>query len=144
MIVGHCATLGQAQDLDHPQRAAVPAFRLFARLMDDPVFGPQVHGDVSAVTQINRHPDSLRELLQRRDWHARLLYGSDYPLPALPWLTSVSRLADAGLIDPLDAAPLKALQQLNPLAFDFALKRSLQWQGARWPARVFETRRLLA
>ncbi len=144
VIVAHCATLGQAQDLDHPQRIAVPAFDLFARLMDDPVFGLQVHGDVSAVTQINRKPEHLRALLQRRDWHARLLYGSDYPLPALPWLTSVSRLADAGLLDPLDVAPLKALQQLNPLAFDFALKRSLLWQGVRWPVRVFETRRLLA
>jgi hypothetical protein len=55
----------------------------------------------------------------------------------------VSRLADAGLLDAPDVAPLKALQQLNPLAFDFALKRSLRWQGARWPAGTFETLRRL-
>jgi len=143
VVLAHCATLGQARDLDHPLRPAVPAFRLFARLMDDRELGARVHGDLSAITQVNRSPDDLRTLLARTDWHGRLLYGSDYPLPALPWLTSVSRLADAGLLDAPDVAPLKALQQLNPLAFDFALKRSLRWQGARWPAGTFETLRRL-
>lgn len=144
VIVAHCATLGHAEDLDHPRRPRVPAFRLFARLMDDPALGALVHGDVSAVTQVNRDPDDVRELLQRTDWHARLLYGSDYPLPALAWLTSVRRLADAGLLAFEDMAPLKALQSLNPLAFDFVLKRSMRWQGQGWPAGVFETSARLA
>lgn len=143
VIVAHCATLGQARDLDHPLRPAVPAFELFARLMDDAEFGAQVLGDLSAITQLNRSLDDLRMLLGRTDWHGRLLYGSDYPLPALSWLTPVSRLADAGLLDASDVAPLKALQTLNPLAFDFVLKRSLQWQGARFAASAFETLRRL-
>jgi predicted TIM-barrel fold metal-dependent hydrolase len=143
VVVAHCATLGQARDLDHPLRPAVPAFELFARLMDDPELGARVQGDFSAVTQVNRSVADLRTLLSRTDWHGRLLYGSDYPLPALPWLTSVARLAGAGLLDAQDVAPLKALQALNPLAFDFALKRSLHWQGVRWPAGAFETLRRL-
>jgi mannonate dehydratase len=143
VIVAHCATLGQARDLDHPLRPAVPAFELFGRLMDDPALGPRVHGDLSALTQVNRSVDDLRTLLSRTDWHGRLLYGSDYPLPALPWLTSVTRLADAGLLAPADVAPLQALQRLNPLAFDFALKRSLQWQGVRLPASAFATLKVL-
>ena len=144
VVLAHCATLGHALDLDRPGRPPVPAFSLFARLMDDPSFGALVHGDLSAVTQVNRSTDDLRTLLARTDWHGRLLYGSDYPLPALPWLTSVSRLQQAGLLAAEDVAPLKRLQALNPLAFDFALKRSLRAEGQRWPAGVFETMDRLA
>jgi len=144
VIVAHCATLGQAQDLDHPQRGRVPAFELFTRLMDDASLGSRFHGDISAITQVNRSTADAKALLQRTDWHARLLYGSDYPLPGLAWLTSVPRLAGAGLLAAADVAVLKRLQSLNPLAFDFVLKRRLQWQGQGFAPGVFESRRLLA
>ncbi|MCU0775474.1 MAG: amidohydrolase, partial [Ideonella sp.] len=93
VIVAHCASLGDAADLDAPGRPSVPAFELFARLMDDPAHGAQVRGDLSAITQVNRRPEVLRAVLTRTDWHARLLWGSDYPLPAIDWLTSAPRLA---------------------------------------------------
>ena len=144
VIVAHCATLGQAQDLDHPGRGRVPAFELFARLMDDASLGSRFHGDISAITQVNRSTADVQALLQRTDWHGRLLYGSDYPLPGLAWLTSVPRLADAGLLAADDVMPLKRLQSLNPLAFDFVLKRCLQWQGRGFAPGVFESKRLLA
>lgn len=137
VIVAHCATLGEAVDLDHPLRPRVPAFALFARLMDEPRHAGLLHGDISAVTQINRASADLRRLLEREDWHGRLMYGSDYPLPGLGWLTSVRRLASAGLLDTTDVAPLQALQSLNPLAFDFALKRCLSWRGRRFADGVF-------
>jgi mannonate dehydratase len=140
VIVAHGATLGEALDLDHPRRPRVPAFALFSRLMDERAHAGLVHGDISAVTQINRSTADLRRLLEREDWHARLLHGSDYPLPGLGWLTSVRRLATAGLLDAADVAPLQALQGLNPLAFDFALKRCLRWQGRRFADGVFAFR----
>jgi uncharacterized protein len=143
VIVAHCASLGQAQDLDRQGRPLVPAFDLFARLMDDPSLGARVHGDISAVTQVNRPADVLRSLLQRHDWHGRLLFGSDYPLPALSWLTSATRLARAGLLAMDEVPALERLQALNPLAFDFALKRRLQWQGQGFSTNVFETARHL-
>jgi mannonate dehydratase len=143
VIVAHCASLGEAVDLDAPGRPRVPAFSLFARLMDDPSLGPRVHGDLSAVTQVNRRPEVLRTLLERRDWHARLLWGSDYPLPAIDWLTSASRLARAGLLDESRVEAIEQLQLLNPLAFDFVLKRTLAAGGSRFAASVFETARLL-
>lgn len=47
-----------------------------------------LYGDISALTQVN-HAGSLPRLLAHRELHARLLYGSDMPLPATavvsPW-----------------------------------------------------------
>lgn len=142
VIVAHCASLGEAADLDAPSQPRVPAFDLFARLMDDPSLGQRVRGDLSAVTQVNRSPRVLQTLLQRQDWHHRLLWGSDYPLPAIDWLTSAPRLARHGLLDPALGEPLERLQRLSPLAFDFTLKRCLQFEGQRLAASVFEARAL--
>jgi hypothetical protein len=69
-----------------------------------------------------------------------LLWGSDYPLPAIGWLTSAGRLARDGLLAEDDAAPLERLQSLNPMAFDFALKRSIRHAGRAFDVGVFETR----
>lgn len=138
VIAAHCASLGTAEDLDATSRRRVPAFALFARLMDEQ---PGLHGDVSAVAQRNRDPALLRTLLQRDDWHDRLLQGSDHPLPGLAVLTSLPRLVDAGLLAAADAAPLAALRRANPLLFDLVLKRRLAWQGQRFGRAVFETRR---
>lgn len=137
VIVAHCASLGSAEDLDRRSGARRPAFELFARLMDEQ---PGLRGDVSAVAQRNRDPAVLRTLLQRDDWHDRLLQGSDHPLPGLAVLTSLPRLVDAGLLAAADAAPLAALRRANPLLFDLVLKRHLAWQGQRFGRAVFETR----
>jgi uncharacterized protein len=144
VIVAHCASLGEAVDLDAPGQPKARAFDLFVRLMEDAAFGHRVYGDLSAVTQINRRPMVLQRLLERRDWHSRLLWGSDYPLPAIGWLTDAHRLADAGLLDEADVEPLERLQTLNPMAFDFALKRRLRRDKSTFSADVFEARRVLA
>jgi predicted TIM-barrel fold metal-dependent hydrolase len=137
VIAAHCASLGLAEDLDARSRRRLPAFQLFARLMDEQ---PGLRGDVSAITQRNRDPEVARTLLRRTDWHARLLQGSDHPLPGLAVLTSLPRLVDAGLLAETDAAPLAALRRANPLLFDLVLKRRLGWQGQRFGSAVFQTR----
>ena len=81
VVVAHCASLGTGRDLDRGGDEMLSNFELFARLMDDPRYARNIAGDISAVTQGNR-VDVLATLLARRDWHARLLNGSDYPLPA--------------------------------------------------------------
>ena len=117
----------------------VPNLALFARLMDAPAFKGRVFGDISAVTLSNRG-DSLRTLLERSDWHARLLNGSDYPLPGIPPLISPDLLAQRGWL-PSDAVPvLREIREHNALLFDFVLKRSLASGSARFPRGVFETR----
>jgi len=144
VIAAHCASLGKAEDLDHPSRGAVPAFDLFARLMDERGHEGRLLGDVSALFQRNRSVDCWRTVLARDDWHARLLHGSDYPLPGLGPLYSLAALVRAGLLDPALMRPLQGLRRRNPLLFDLALKRVLRAGGAGLANAVFDTRAHLA
>lgn len=144
VIVAHCASLGQAADLDRASTPEVPAFQLFARLMDERAFEGRLFGDISAVFQRNRRPEVWQALLERSHqgpWQGRLLHGSDYPLPGLKWLTSLPKLRAAGLLAEADEAPLTELREHNPLLFDLALKRCLRRGPARLGTEVFSTRR---
>ena len=142
VIVAHAASLGHAADLDRPSAPRSPAFELWARLMDEPAWRELLFADISAVFQVNRGVRVWRTLLQRDDWHARLLHGSDYPLPGVMPLYSPARLAAAGLLDERDVAPLQSIREHNPLLFDFVLKRRLRLGHARLHDAVFDTRRL--
>lgn len=141
VIVAHCASTGSDVDLDRGRNGAeVSSFELFARLMDDPRYAGRVFGDISAVVQINRDPGVVRRIVERSDWHARLLNGSDYPLPGVMPLVSVRRLVAHGLLEARAGEELKAIRAHNPLLFDFALKRALRAGNTRLSAQVFHTR----
>ena len=73
-------------------------------------------------------------------WHARLLNGSDYPLPGLMPIFSPDSLVAAGLLDASAAPVLTEIRKHNVLLFDFVTKRALRAEGKRLPASVFETR----
>lgn len=141
VVIAHCASDGDDQDIDRGANGPrETSFTLFARMMDEPRYAGLLYADISALTQYNR-AWALKAVMQRDDWHPRLLNGSDYPLPGVMPLFSASDTADLGLLDP-DAVPL--LQQIrahNPLQFDFALKRLLRVGRQPLPASVFETRR---
>jgi mannonate dehydratase len=79
-------------------------------------------------------------VIGREDWHARLLNGSDYPLPGVFPLYSVDYLVQLGCIEKSAAPLLKGLREHNPLLFDFVLKRSLRAAGKRLASGIFETR----
>ena len=49
VVVAHCASLGVGRDLDRGGSAVAANFEMFARLMDDPQYGPTLAGDISAV-----------------------------------------------------------------------------------------------
>ena len=134
VVVAHCASHGDDLDDDGRRR---PSFELLARLLDANT--PGLYADISAVTQFNR-AEVLETLLTRRDWHGRLLNGSDYPLPGIVPLISLYQLVRLELLD-AEATPfLNALREHNPLLFDFALKRLLRKNGAGFADTVFETR----
>jgi mannonate dehydratase len=141
VIVAHAASLGRADDLDRASRPRVPAFDLLSRLLDEPQWQPLLRADISALFQVNRSPHAWRAVLRRADWHARLLHGSDYPLPGVPSLTSPGLLAAEGLLDETAVALLRRIREHNALLFDFVLKRHLRDGSARLDAGVFETRR---
>jgi predicted TIM-barrel fold metal-dependent hydrolase len=141
VVIAHCASDGNDQDMDQGAEAKrVKSFELFARLMDEPLYINRLYGDISALTQINR-AWVLKTVLQRSDWHSRLLNGSDYPLPGVMPLFSASALADSDLLEPAVVPVLQAIRKYNPLLFDFALKRLLKFEHHVFPSSVFETRR---
>jgi mannonate dehydratase len=141
VIAAHCASLGRGVDLDRgPDGPRVSNFDLFGRLMREPRWEGLLHGDLSAVVQRNRASECLGPLLERGEWHGRLLFGSDYPLPGIIPLISVKDLAAQGLLRPDDVPVLVEIRRHNPLLFDFVLKRRLAWQGRRFARSVFETR----
>lgn len=139
VVVAHCASIGNDADLDRGG-GDVPSFELFARLMDVPRYERNLFGDVSAITQRNRDIGVLRAIVARREWHGRLLNGSDYPLPGVMPLFAPRDLAAAGLLDASAVDALERIQRHNPLLFDFVLKRHLRVDGVRLPASIFHTR----
>lgn len=145
VVVAHCASDGDDQDTDQGTARGmggprVKSFDLFARLMDEPRYATKLYADISALTQLNR-AWALKAVLQRADWHPRLLNGSDYPLPGVMPLFSASSMADRGLLAPAAVPLLQEVRAHNPLLFDFALKRLLRLEQHQFPSSVFETRR---
>jgi mannonate dehydratase len=141
VVVAHCASMGQDRDLDLGANGPpVDSFELFARLMDEPRYARLLHGDISAVTQVNRAGGALARLIEREDWHPRLLNGSDYPLPGVMPIFSVDYLVNVGLLDKNSGPVLTEIRQHNPLLFDFVLKRGLRSNGKALAASIFETR----
>ena len=142
VVVAHCASMGEDRDLDRGASGPyVESFSLFRRMMDDRKFEKHLFGDISAMTQVNRAGPVLAEVLERSEWHPRLLNGSDYPLPGVMPVYSVDYLVSLGLLDGSAAAPLKEIRLHNPLLFDFVLKRQLRAHGKSFSTAVFQTRR---
>ena len=81
----------------------------------------------------------LRYVVKRTDWHARLLNGSDYPLPGYIPEVSIRRLVEERFIARALEPVLGELRQYDPLLFDLVLKRHLEADGTRFAASVFET-----
>jgi uncharacterized protein len=141
VVVAHCASAGTDIDLDRGANGpAVDSFALFARLMDDPRWEGRLYGDISALTQVNRVGPPLARVLEKTEWHARLLNGSDYPLPGIMPLYSLERMVELGFLERAAAPVLSAVRGYNALLFDFVLKRNLRRQGKRLSDAVFQTR----
>jgi mannonate dehydratase len=151
VVVAHAASLGHANDFEAAPARNDPAagpkarsFDLFARLMDDRAYDGRLFADISAVLQWNRELDVIQTLLARRDWHARLLHGSDYPVPGMRFAFRIARYVEAGMLDAAAAALLEQVQRHNPLLFDWVLKRTIRHQGAGFSNGIFHTRDFFA
>ena len=141
VVIAHCATMGDDIDLDRGANAPRrPSFELFSRLMQDSRYQNHLFADISAIVQRNREVSVLKTIIERQDWHDRLLNGTDYPLPGVVPLFSLRTLAKAGLLDEAVVPVLNEIQQYNPLLFDFVLKRELHSGGRRLPVGIFHTR----
>ena len=145
VVVAHCASFGTLDDLDREdgEDRQAAAFDLFMRLFTDPQYETNLFADISGLTLINRSSRVLRELLMATEVHHRLLDGSDYPIPALHILYSTLKLQWAGFLGERERALANEIAPINPLLFDFVVKRSLEVEQDgrtyRFPNRIFET-----
>ena len=135
VVVAHCASLGSFE--------GEASFDRFMRLFTDPSYDTNLFGDISALTQINRSTEPLQELIAAPELHHRLVNGSDYPLPALRVLFSTGKWQIAGLLDGEQRRLCNEVAEVNPLLFDFVLKRALAYRKNgrtyRFADSVFET-----
>ena len=139
VVVAHCASMGEDRDLDKgPNGPYVESFSLFARIFEK--HAGNCFGDLSAMTQVNRAGPALKRVIEEKAWHARLLNGSDYPLPGVMPIFSVDYLVSLGLVAASAAPVLKDIRAHNALLFDFVLKRALRSGASALPPSVFETR----
>jgi mannonate dehydratase len=140
VIVAHCASLGANPDLDKPGAPVVDNFELFMRLMGDPRWEGLLHGDLSAITQVNRVGKPLRYLLEHPELHSRLINGSDYPLPAINVLMQTRAIVEAGFLTEDDRRLLNEIDQHDPLLLDFVIKRTVHLGERRLSDDIFMIR----
>ena len=140
VVMAHCASIGEDADLDNGGRR-IASFDLFARMMAAPAHRELLFADISAITPRNRSLQVVRAILERQDWHPRLLNGSDYPLPGVMPLFAPADFAKAGMLAEDLVPVLGELHAYNPLLFDLVLKRHLKSGGVGLPKQVFEARR---
>jgi uncharacterized protein len=126
VVVAHCASLGQNPDLDAAGQPMVDNFDLFMRLMKDPQWNGKLWGEVSAMTIVNRVGRPLTEVLRDDAVSARLVNGSDYPLPAINVLMQTGAVHDKGFITAEERELLNEIDRADPLLFDFVMKRVIR------------------
>ncbi len=142
VIFAHCATLGESKDLDRGRHGPMTAnLDLFARLMAEPRYNELALGDIAAITQVNRDRWKIERIIESEDWHDRLIYGSDYPLPGVMPLYSPQNFVAWGMLSASEAKTLSEIRRYNPILFDVMLKRRIQVKGKRLKVSVFESRR---
>lgn len=140
VIVAHCASLGSNQDLDNKKAGQIANFDLFARLMNDPNYQSNCLADISAINLINRKISEVKQIVEHEDWHSRLLYASDYPLPGIMPLISSKNLTANGLLDESVVPFVNQVREYNPWLYDFLIKRFMKSNGVSFSNHVFQTK----
>ncbi len=138
VILAHCGTLGENLDLDNPENGEVSNYELFLRLMNEPKYDELLRADISAISQYNRYEEGFQVLDESDELKSKLVYGSDYPLPAINFLTRTSSIEEDNYITPAEEEVLNEIYKSNPLLFDVVLKKLIRSKkGNRFDDKVF-------
>jgi len=138
IIGAHCATEGRSLDLDSNTTKTEDNFVLFSRLMDDPKYVTILFADISACIGFKR-VKYLNKILDNKHWHSRLLFGSDYPVPCIPFVTSTKLLYWYGLLEYKQIKPLNEIFYSNPLLYNLVVFRTITSKsGNKLDNSVFE------
>lgn len=141
IIMAHLASLGDCRDLDQPSNPMVSCFKLFMRLFEMDKYKNNLFGELSGTTIHTRVGEPLTELMSKPHLHARLINGSDYPLPAINILYRTKLLMKLGYISQEERKIINEIYGFNPLLFDFVLKRTMKHPktGQKFLPAAFET-----
>lgn len=115
----------------------VENFDLVLHLMKK--YPTQTFADISAFSSAPLRVKYLKRLLKETSIHSRLIFGSDYPLPAT-WISAAITswvMYFSGLVDYRTRNALMEIQYRNPLAFNFAAMRLVRHQGYSFPPEIF-------
>ncbi len=141
VIIAHCASIGESEDIESNSKLRLHNLELFARLMAEKAYEGRLFGDISAILQVNRKLEVIERIYQTEAWQPRLINGSDYPLPGVMPVFNLQWFVEAGYLPEAEARLLSSIRRYNPLLFDFVLKRRLDIKGSRMATTVFESRR---
>lgn len=126
VVVAHCAGLGSDDDIEASDKHEMESYELFRRLLDDKSYDGRIFADISAMTQFNRTGRALDETVRDVEIHPKLINGSDFPLPAIRFLVSAQWLERFGYLTKAERIHCERVFEVNPLLYDFVVKRSLR------------------
>ena len=89
-------------------------------------FYPLLLADTSTVFQDNRRAVVWQRIIAGTAWHARLVHGSDYPLPGVWSLYRLEALSDTKVRNAALVPTLRSIRRRNVVLFYFVLKRQLR------------------
>ncbi len=140
IIFAHVGAAGKSYLLNENKEEE--NFNLVLRLLRK--FPKQTYADISGFSLGPTRTHYLQQLLVAKDLHGQLLYGSDYPLPAIKALLK-STLWAMYFHDLLGDwqefqryyQSILTLHDINPLAAAFVTMRVISYNGIRFDAGVF-------
>lgn len=139
VIISHAASRGKCEDLDN-NGVEAECSELFWRLFHEKKYEKHLFTDLSALIIYERLGKPLEEMIANESLHDRVMYGSDYPLPAINWIYRTSDLEDKGYITSEEREILNEIYSINPLLFHFVALRTVKdpKTGKKLSNRAFE------
>lgn len=99
---------------------------LLLQLLRNPEYAENLRVALAGVTRSDRAEGLLTTWLQNPQVADQLVYASDYPRSAIAANVDLTELADSGFVTTAQARALDEIRRINPLLFDFVLKRTLR------------------
>jgi len=139
VVMAHIGSLGECATIESAVcEPGTPYVDIAIKMMREKKYKTRLFADISALSQFNRL-HVLDKVIAATDIHDNLINGSDYPLPAVNFVIQTSALVRSGHITSTDRDLINEIYDVNPMLFDYVLKRSIKHSttGKHFPASIF-------
>ncbi len=123
IIVSHLASLGSCANEKGENEQC---FDVFWKLFNNKKYENNLFTDLSGTLIYTRIGRPIDTLIANPALHKRVLYGSDYPLPAVNFLYRTSALLERGYITKGEKELLNEIYDYHPLLFHFVLLKTIK------------------